>query len=176
MPILNLKVTSKLLCQAPENGDEVLAAICKYQNHPSMKTIVEKCIFSFSFKTMSLTDIEKEMQSLNTNKASHSFDIPTKILKQSVDFFSPFILGYVNKSISLSTFPSILNLADITPVYKKIRDTRKVTIGLSMSYQIHLKSLKMFCMTKSLLFSKTFSVNIKLVSGKASIRKVVSWQ
>ena len=59
------------------------------------------------------------MKSLNTNKASHSSDIPTKILKQNVEFFSPFILGYVNKSISSSTFPSILKLADITPVYKK---------------------------------------------------------
>ena len=59
------------------------------------------------------------MKSLNTNKASHSSDIPTKILKQSVDFFSPFILGYVNKSISPSTFRSVLKLADIIPVYKK---------------------------------------------------------
>ena len=59
------------------------------------------------------------MKSLNTNKASHSSDTPTKILKQSVDFFSPFILGYVNKSISASTFRSVLKLADIIPVYKK---------------------------------------------------------
>ena len=116
MPDLNLKLPNKLLCQAPENGDEILAAICKYQNHPSIKTILEKYNFSFSFKTVSLTDIEKEMQSLNTKKASHSSDIPTKILKQNVDFFSPFILGYVNKSISSFTFPSILKLADITPV------------------------------------------------------------
>ena len=36
-----------------------------------------------------------------------------------LDFFSPFILGYVNKSISWSTFQSILKLADTTPVYKK---------------------------------------------------------
>ena len=109
------------------------------------------------------------MKSLNTNKASHSSDMPTKILRQNVDFFSPFILGYVNKSISSSTFTSILKLADITPVHKKDSRYRKVTIGLS-------KSLKMFFMTKSLLFSKTFSLNIKLLSGKASIRKVVSWQ
>ena len=34
VPNLNLKVPSKLLCQAPENGDGVLAAIYKYQNHP----------------------------------------------------------------------------------------------------------------------------------------------
>ena len=119
MPNLDLKVPSELLCQTPENGDEILAAIYKYQNHPSIKAILEKCNFSFSFKTVSLADIEKEMKSLNTNKASHSSDIPTKILKQNVDFFSPFILGYVNKSISLSALPSILKLADIIPVYKK---------------------------------------------------------
>ena len=59
------------------------------------------------------------MKSLNANNASHSSDIPTKILKQKEDFFFPFILGYVNKSISSSTFPSIITLADITPVYKK---------------------------------------------------------
>ena len=91
MPDLDVKVPSKLLCQTPENGNGILAAICKYQNHPSIKTILEKCNFSFSFKTVSLTDIEKEMKSLNTNKAFHSSDILTKILKQNVDFFSPFI-------------------------------------------------------------------------------------
>ena len=52
------------------------------------------------------------MKSLNTNKAFYSSGKPTKILKQNVDFFSPFILGYVNKSISSSK-------VDITPVYKK---------------------------------------------------------
>ena len=83
MPNLNLKVPSKLLCQAPENGDEVLVAICKYQNHPSIKTILGKCNFRFPFRTVSLTDIEKEMKSLNTNKASHSSDIPTNILNKT---------------------------------------------------------------------------------------------
>ena len=39
---LDLKVPRKILCQTPENGDEVLAAIYKHQNHPSIKTILEK--------------------------------------------------------------------------------------------------------------------------------------
>ena len=100
---------------------------------------------------MSLTDIEKEMKRLNTNKASHSSDIPTKILKQNVDFFSAFILDYVNKSVSLSTFPSILKLADIIPsIQKRFSIREKLTIGLSVSYQIYLKSLKMYFMTKFL--------------------------
>ena len=176
VPNLDLKVPSKLLCQTPENGDEVLAAIYEYQNHPSIKTILEKCNFSFSFKTMSLTDIGKEMKSLNTNKAFHSSDIPTKILKQNLDFFSPFILGYVNKSISSSTFPSILKLADVIPVYKKDSlyeksNYRPISVLPNLS-----KPLKMFCMTIFLLFLITFYLNIQLVSGKASIRKVVSWQ
>ena len=71
---------------------------------------------------MSLAGIEKEIESLNINKASYSSDIPTKILKQNVDFFSHFILYYVNKSISSSNFLSILKLTDIIPVYK--RDSR----------------------------------------------------
>ena len=90
VPNLDLKVPSTLLCQTQENSDEILAGICKFQKHPSIKTIFEKCNFSFSFKTVSLTDIEKEMKSLNTNKASHSSDIPTKILKQNVDLFFSF--------------------------------------------------------------------------------------
>ena len=78
---------------------------------------------------MSLTDIEKEVKSSNTNKASHLSDIPRKILKQNVDFFSPFILDYVNKSISSSTFPSTLKLADITQVYKKDFRYQKINCG-----------------------------------------------
>ena len=112
------------------------------------------------------------MKSLNTNKASHSSYIPGKILKQNADFFSPFILGYINKSI---TFPSILKLADIIPVYKKdLRYEKSNYLNLSVSYQIYLKSMKMLCMMKFLLFLKASSLNIKLDSGKASIRKVVS--
>ena len=47
---LDLRVPSKLLCQTPENGEEVLPAIYKYQNHPSIKTVLEKCYFSFFSK------------------------------------------------------------------------------------------------------------------------------
>ena len=81
VPNLALKIPNNYLCQTPENGDEILAGMCKYQNHPSIKTIFVKSNFSFPFKTVSLTDIGKEIKRLNANKASHSSDIPTKILK-----------------------------------------------------------------------------------------------
>ena len=81
VPNLDLKVPNNLICQTPKNHDEVLAAISKYQNHPSIKTILEKYNFSFPFKTVSLSDVEKKMKSLDTNEASHSSDIPKRTLK-----------------------------------------------------------------------------------------------
>ena len=62
MSNLDLKVPNNLLCQKAENDDEVLAAISKCQNHPCMKTIVQKCNFSFSLKAVSLTDTEMEKE------------------------------------------------------------------------------------------------------------------
>ena len=136
-----------MLSQTPENGDEVLVAISKCQNYPSIKIILGKCNFSFSFKTVSLTDAEKEIESLDTNKASHLSDISTTKIKQDVDFNFSFILGCSNKSISSSTYPSILKLAYIIQYIKNICNTGKVTINLLVSQQIYLKSLKIYCMT-----------------------------
>ena len=63
MPNLALKVPRKLLCQTSGNDCEILATVYKYQNHPSIKSILEKLNFSFSLKTRSIPDIEKEMKS-----------------------------------------------------------------------------------------------------------------
>ena len=46
-------------------------------------------------------------------------DVPTKVLKDNVDLFSPVVLNFVNMSINSLTFPSVLKLVDVTPVYKK---------------------------------------------------------
>ena len=71
------------------------------------------------------------------------------------------------------TFPSMLKLVDIFRVYKKDSryeksNCRSVSVLPNLS-----KSLKINYMTKSPLFLKLFSLNIKLVSGKASNHKVV---
>ena len=111
------------------------------------------------------------MNSLYTNEASHLAEIPTKILKQKLDFFSPFILGYVNKSISSSTFPSILKLAGITPVYKK--DSRYGKSNYRpISVLPNLPRVFENIVNDQISFLKIFSLNIKLVCGKASISKV----
>ena len=170
VPNLDLQVSNNFLYQTPRNSDYVSVTIFKYQNHPSIKTTCTKCNFSFPFKTVSLTDIEKKIRRLDTSKPSHTFDIFTKMLKQNIDFFSPFKLGYINKSIM--SFTSILKLADVTSVYKKDSEYG-VTTSLLVFYLIYPKLLKTYCITKFSHSLKTFSANIKLASGKALICEIV---
>ena len=63
VPNLALKVPRKLLCQTSGNDCEILATVYKYQNHPSIKSILEKLNFSSSLKAVLIADIEKEMKS-----------------------------------------------------------------------------------------------------------------
>ena len=49
VPKLDLKLPNNLLCQAPENGDEVLATISKYQ-YLNIKTILKNAILAFLSK------------------------------------------------------------------------------------------------------------------------------
>ena len=66
----------------------------------------------------------KEMNTLKTNKATQSTDIPTKLIKENSDIFGDFIFGY-NNCVSNSIFPNSLKNAIITPVHKKGAKTSK---------------------------------------------------
>ena len=123
---------------------------------------------------MSLTDVEKELKSLNTNKASHSSDIATKLLKQNVDLFSPFILGCVDKSISSPTFPSILKLADIIPVYKKDSRYEKSKYRPISAPPNLSKIFENVLYDQFRLYLKRFSLDIKNVSEKLQSTKLSS--
>ena len=65
--------------------DPVNKAIDKFKNHPSILLIQSEVAndSTFSFNEASLSDIEKELRSLNPNKAYTFKNIPLKILKES---------------------------------------------------------------------------------------------
>ena len=64
----------------------------------------------FSFKTVEIGDIKKEIYSINAKKATTRNSIPPKILKKSSE---------VSASVEKTDFPQNLKLADTTPVCKK---------------------------------------------------------
>ena len=73
----------------------------------------------FSFRTVEIGDIEKEINNINSKKATTSNSIPPKISKKSSKVSATVLHKLFNDSIEKSDFPQNLKLADITPVYKK---------------------------------------------------------
>ena len=111
------------------------------------------------------------MRSLDNNKVFHVSDIRKKILNKNIDFLSPFKIGYVNKSVSLCASRSILKLAGITPVYEKDLQYEKSNYRLIKAAPNLSKIFENVLYDQISLFFEFYSVNIKLVSGKA--RKAV---
>ena len=116
-------------------SDPVEIAIKKYENHPSIIVITEKFNFTvrFEFEEVDLKDIEKEIFNLNTKKAAASNSIPAKALKETSNICSPVLQRIWNDKVLKSQFPENLKLADITPIFKKVKNYRPVSAFLILS-------------------------------------------
>ena len=71
------------------------------------------------------TVIEKRIKKLDSSKSSPNSNIPTKIIKDNTDIFTPILRNKFNKSLELVKLPSEMKLADLTPVFKKDDRTNK---------------------------------------------------
>ena len=94
----------------------------KFEHHPSILNIKDNISLSssFTFTQVTLSDIEKEIKSLNFKKASTFQNIPIKYLKETSNTFSESLVNiWNNEVISKKLFPTKLKLADITPIFKK---------------------------------------------------------
>ena len=119
---LNIK-GNRFITNRSSNGitDPVDKAIDKYKFHLSI-FLIQKHLKNhdiFSFKTVEIGDIEKEINNINPKKTTTSNSIPPKILKKSSKISASVLHKLFNDSIEKSDFPQNLKLADITPVYKK---------------------------------------------------------
>ena len=131
-----------------ENIQEpVLKAIVKYRNHPSILTIGEVCKKNpqFSFRCVDKDEILKEILNLDASKACQDSDIPSRIIKENADIFTDILHSSFNNSIYQSEFPSILKLANITPVFKKGGRNSKENYSQSAYFLTSQKSLKDAC-------------------------------
>ena len=81
---------------------------------------------TFSFDLVSSDTIFKEILSLDTKKATHSNDGPTKIVKANAHLFSSFVSNAFNESVISGQFLSVLKLAGVKPVNKKKSRLEKI--------------------------------------------------
>ena len=108
--------------------DLMLGAKEKFKNYQSIQLI--KCHYEsknnkFCSSNITHTEIEKELNKLDSFKSSPNPDIPTKIVQYNIDIFTPILHHQFNKSLELGKFPSEMKLADVTPVFKKEDRTKK---------------------------------------------------
>ena len=83
---------------------------------------------TFSFDLVSSDAIFKEIVALDTKKATHSNDVPTKVVKANADLFSIFASNAFNKSVVSCKFLSVLKLAGVKPVHKKASRLEKILL------------------------------------------------
>jgi hypothetical protein len=95
----------------------------KFENHPSINDIKEMvdADSKFSFSKVNIADIEVELKSLKTKKASTFLNIPAKHLKQVIEIIlEPLMQIWNIEVIDNMKFPTKLKYADITPIFKKL--------------------------------------------------------
>ena len=88
-----------------------------------------KNVDHFSFKEVSISEIEKELRELNSNKATTFGNIPTKILKQSSKSCSDTLQEPFNDALRDGHFPDKLKCADVRPVFKIDDPTKAKNYG-----------------------------------------------
>ena len=98
--------------------DPIAKLVKKFENHPSILKIKEKVSArNFSFSPISLAQVEKEIQSLDTKKATTK-NIPVKHLQDCLNVCKSTLHQIINESLTNIKFPDDLKLADVTPVFK----------------------------------------------------------
>ena len=124
---LKLDIPDEFITEGPADLDDGIEnIILKYSNHPSITLIKENVIeVPFSFEEVSVSNIVKEIKTLDGNKASMSEGIPPKILKEYVSVCCDPLTNIINKGIVSSNFDDNLKKADLTPVHKEGETTDK---------------------------------------------------
>ena len=120
-----------------------------YEIHPSILLIKGKIGNgkSFNFEAISVSDIEKEIKTINLKKATPSGNTPPEMLKLSSDSTATTWHELFNESLSNCEFPDKLKLADITTVFKKTLWIKQI-IDLQVFCHLFLKYMRNYYKSK----------------------------
>ena len=61
-------------------------------------------------------------------QACQDTDIPTEIVKENADIFANVLVSNFNDSLEKSNFSAALKNASMTPVFKKVTETLRITV------------------------------------------------
>ena len=128
---------------------------------------------TFSFDLVSSDTFFKEILSLDTKKATHSIDKPTKIVKENVNLFPIFVSNPFNESVLSFKFLSELKLADVKPLHKKKSRLEKTNYR-PVSLLPNISKVFERCLHREISeYFETVYQNVNVVSEKSIAPKIV---
>ena len=80
---------------------------------------------TFSFSTVTESDVAKIIKNLPTHKANITGGIPEKVLKLSLNSYLPELTSIINSEITKGTFPNELKINEVTPAFQKSDPLKK---------------------------------------------------
>ena len=93
-----------------------------YKTHPSIRLIKEHATQldnRFSFELITYEEIHKEIEKLDSTKASQDTDLLSGIIKENADIFANFLYFSYNKALSDCEFPTSFKNANVLLIYLK---------------------------------------------------------
>ena len=111
----------------PENGDIIDTILSDYENHVSIETIKNMNIDStFDLPLADEDTIEEIMKKLDISKATGIDNIPARLVAISASVTKGAFTKSLNKSITNSVFPNLMQIGKITPQYKGGKDCSRL--------------------------------------------------
>ena len=106
-------------------------------------------------------DVPQKIKRLNINKATQENVILTKLVKRFNNLIFDYLQEIFNNSLKKGTFPNDFKKAVVHPTHKKVSKTEKTNRPIAI-LKIYLKFMNDFYLTKCILISVTFSLNINM--------------
>ena len=119
---LNIPIDQNLLNNVSLFDDPIIAAVQKYDRHPSILKIKEKFKKHdlFSFYPVNPNKMLKIIENIDSKKATQQGDISVRIIKENKFTFSKVLSKIFNLYIDSNTFPNGLKKADINVFIRKM--------------------------------------------------------
>ena len=107
--------------EKPMCEDEDIESVFKmYENHQSVKCICENmsCDVPFYFSKVTVQNVESLLRESDSSKTAGYDNIPPELPKVAAKELAQPIATLVNKSVTMSHFPSELKKAELSPLFK----------------------------------------------------------
>ena len=108
-------------------GQPLLDQLKCFENHRSILKIKETFdqFPKFNFENVTSKELREIIYNLEEDKSTGADNIPPKVLKMAIDVVSGPLAEIFNRSISDKTFPFLMKMANVCPIFKKGDSTSK---------------------------------------------------